>query len=608
MFRESDTIEDMKKGIVKFCTIVGAVVVALAVFGLAMAVLSRFNKPNIPDHAVLELELDGRGLPEEDPSDPLALLTGGGNVTTLKDVLDALRTAGKDDKVKGLIVRLGASPIAMANLQELRDAFARFRAQKKFIYAYSESFGGLGNYYLASAGDRVFLLPGGDAAVMGMNAQSPFIRGALDKIGVVPHFEGRYEYKNAVNMYMERKFTDAHREATTKLVGGLFDQLVRGIAASRKLTPEHVKAAIDKAPHHGKEAVEAKLVDELAYRDEVNEKAKAKAGEGAKLLYLETYLERAGRPNTSGDTVALVYGVGAINQGRSGYDPLGGEHSMGSDTVSAALRQAINDKKVKAIVFRVDSPGGSAVASDAIAREVVRARKAGKPVVISMGGVAASGGYWVSMDADRIVAQPATITGSIGVLSGKPVTAGMWEKLGITWDGVKYGQNAAMYDGGTDFSPSELERFRAGLDFIYDNFTKRVAAGRKMKQEEVHKVAKGRVWTGEDAKPLGLVDELGGLETALAAAKKLAKIPEKDDVDFRQYPRPKSPWEALQERLLGRNQGDNSERNARVGDEGSAGMSGALRELQPFFRRLRASGLLPERRGELTMLPLEIRF
>jgi len=270
MFRESATIEDMKQGFLKFCTMVGVLVVALILFAIAMSVLGRFRKPGMPERTVLELQLD-RGLPEEDPSDPLTLLTGGGNVTTVKDVLDALRKAGADEHVKGMVVRLGTAPIGLANLQELRDAFGRFRAKKKFIYAYSESFGGLGNYYLAAAADRIFLLPGGDAAVMGMNAQQPFIRGALEKIGVQPHFEGRYEYKNAVNMYMERKFTEAHREATTKLVGGMFEQIVNGIAAGRAMTAGQVKAVIDKAPLHGKETVDAKLVDELAYRDEVNE-------------------------------------------------------------------------------------------------------------------------------------------------------------------------------------------------------------------------------------------------------------------------------------------------------------------------------------------------
>jgi protease-4 len=279
---------------------------------------------------------------------------------------------------------------------------------------------------------------------------------------------------------------------------------------------------------------------------------------------------------------------------------------MGSDTVSAAFRQAINDQSVKAIVFRVDSPGGSAVGSDAIAREVVRARKAGKPVVSSMGAVAASGGYWVSMDCDRIVADPATITGSIGVLSGKFVTKGMWDKFGVTFDGLKLGQNAAMYDGGQDFSPSELARFRAGLDFIYDNFTSRVAAGRKMKKEDVHKIAKGRVWTGVDAKANGLVDELGGLNTALAAAKRLAKIGESVEVNFRQYPRPKTPFEVLRERLLGSEPGDNSESGA--GARVARRPEDALRVLRPLVRRMRDLGVLPSRRGELSMMPLELRY
>jgi len=599
----------MRRAFLKFCTVIGVLMVALVAFVIFLGLVSRFNRPKVAARTVLELSLDS-ALPEAAPEDPFALLSGGGRASTLRDHVDALQKASTDASVQGLVVRLGAAPISFAQMQELRAAFTAFRAKKKFIYAYAESFGGLGNYYLATAADRIFLLPGGDATVLGIHSDQPFIRGLLEKVGITPHFEGRYEYKNMTNFYMERKFTDAHREATGKLAGSLFDQAVRGIADGRKLAVEQVKAIIDKGPYHGQEVVDAKLADELAYRDEVNAKAKAKAGDGAQLLFLSEYLGRAGRPNSAGDTIALIYGQGAITQGTNGFDPTSGESSMGSDTISAAFRQAINDKKVKAIVFRVDSPGGSAVASDVIGREVQRARKAGKPVVASMGNVAASGGYWVSMDCDRIVASPGTITGSIGVLSGKMITKGLWDKLGVTFDGLKFGQNSTMYDGGQDFSPTELERFRAGLDFIYKNFTTRVAAGRKMKLEDVQKIAKGRVWSGEDAKGLGLVDELGGLQTALAAAKKLAKIGENVEVDFRPYPRPKTPFEALMERFRGGESGDNSETSTSVNAATTtdAQLGQALRTLQPLVRRLRETGLLPQRREELMMLPLDLRY
>lgn len=577
----------MRQAFLKFCTIIGILVVAVTLFALVMAFVGRFKKPGVASHTVLELALDR--IPEDTGEDPFALLTGRGRAATLKDHVDAIEKAGRDAHVDGILIKLGAAPVGIAQMQELRDALAAFQARKKFVYVYSESFQGIGNYYLASLADRIFLLPTGDASVIGLFADSVFFRGALDKLGVTPHIEGRYEYKNAANQYMERKFTDAHREATDKLIGGIYAQIVQGIATGRKLTPEQVKSIIDKAPYNGKETVAAKLVDELAYRDEVREKAKAKAGSGAVFLPLDDYLDRVGAPNTSGPAVALVYGLGAITQGKSSVDPLGGDSSMGSDTVSAALRQAIDDKDVKAIVFRVDSPGGSAVASDAIAREVQRARKAGKPVVVSMGSVAASGGYWVSMDADKIVAQPGTITGSIGVLSGKMVTKGLWDKLGITFDGLKYGQNSTMFDGGQDFTPTELERFRAGLDFIYDTFTSRVAAGRKMKKEDVHLIAKGRVWSGEDAKARGLVDELGGLNKALEVAKKLAKITAAE-VNFKQYPRRKTPFESLVARLADKDQDDVRE------------------QLRPLVQELRRAGLLARPAGEVLMPELRLRY
>lgn len=577
----------MRQAFMKFCTVIGVLVVVVILAGVAMALIGRVSGPKIAKNTVLELVLD-RGLPEDTGEDPFALLTGRSRAMTLKDHVDALATASADAKISGILIKLGGAPIGIAQMQELRDALVAFKAKKKFVHVYAESFGGVGNYYLASVADRIFLMPSGDANVLGIFADSPFFRGALEKLGITPHMEQRYEYKNAANQYMERKFTDAHREATDKLIGGLWDQVVKGIAEGRKMTVAEVQATVDKAPYHGAEVVTAKLADELAYRDEVLEKTKKKAGAGAVFLTLGDYLERAGAPNDSGPVVALVYGSGAIMQGKGGVDPLSGESSMGSDTVSAALRAAIDDKDVKAIVFRVDSPGGSAVASDAIGREVVRARKAGKPVVISMGSVAASGGYWVSMDADKIVAQPTTITGSIGVLSGKMVTKGMWDKVGVTFDGVKRGQNAAMYDGGTDFSPSELERFRAGLDFIYENFTSRVAAGRKMKKEDVLKIARGRVWLGTDAKALGLVDELGGLNTALAAAKKLAKI-DAAEVNFKQYPRKKTPLEAFMARF---NEEDQDVRE----------------QLRPLVMELRRAGVLAGPRGDVLMPELRLRY
>ena len=355
----------------------------------------------------------------------------------------------------------------------------------------------------------------------------------------------RYEYKNAMNTFTEKKFTAAHKEASSKIVSSIFGQMVRGIAEGRKLGEDEVRAIIDKGPYLGKEALDARLVDGLAYRDEVYEKAKAKAGKDAKLLFLGQYLERAGRPHEKGKTVAVIYGLGGVSRGKDDYDPFSGSATMGSDTVAAAFRDAVADKEVKAILFRVDSPGGSYVASDTIWRETVRAKKAGKPVIVSMGNVAGSGGYFVAMDADKIVAQPGTITGSIGVLGGKMLTTGFWDKVGLSWDEVHSGANATMWTGMKDYSPAEWARFDASLDRIYADFTTKVAEGRKLPKEKVLEIAKGRIWTGEDAKGLGLVDELGGMSTALKLAKKAAGIPDAEDVKLQVFPKAKSPLEQI---------------------------------------------------------------
>ncbi len=339
---------------------------------------------------------------------------------------------------------------------------------------------------------------------------------------------------------------------------------------------------VDRGPFLGQHALEAKLVDRLAYRDEVMDEAKKRAGEGAERLALAKYLERAGRPHDDGQTIALIYGVGGVARGKSGFDPLSGDMTMGSDSVAAAFRAAIDDEDVKAIVFRVDSPGGSYVASDTIWREVERARKAGKPVIVTMGDLAGSGGYFVAMSADKIVAQPGTITGSIGVLAGKFITPGFWEKIGISWDEVHAGANARMWTGTHNYSPAEWERFEGLLDRIYADFTTKVASGRKLPKEEVLRIAKGRIYTGEDAKAIGLVDELGGFDTALRLAKQAAKIPESEEVKLRTYPRPKRLIETLL--AIGKRGEDE------VSTE-SAATEAALRtleSLQPMVRQMQA--------------------
>jgi protease IV len=512
---------------------------------------------------------------------------------TLRDVVDAIDRGASDDRVVGMIAKIGAAPMGMAQTQEIRDAVQRFRAHKKFAVAYSETFGefgpGNGSYYLATAFDHIYLQPSGDVGLTGIIMESPFVKGTLAKLGMTFHGDHRYEYKNAFNSLTETKFTAPHKEAMTAIMASWFNQMKDGICQARQIAPDRFQAIVDAGPYLGKEAVAAKLVDAVAYRDEVYNDVKNKAGDGAELLYLDKYLSRAGRPHDHGKTVALVFGVGGVTRGKSDYDPVQGSQTMGSDTVAAAIRAAANDKDVKAILFRIDSPGGSYVASDTIWREVVRARQAGKPVIVSMGNLAGSGGYFVAMAADKIVAEPGTITASIGVLGGKMLTSGLWDKVGLSWDEVHQGENATMFTGTHDYTPAEWGRFQAWLDRVYIDFTSKVADGRKLPKEKVLEIAKGRIWSGQDAKNLGLVDELGGYDTALLLAKQAAKIPEADDVKIVVFPRAKT----LLETVLDRRVPDNSDKEA-IGQT----LARVLQVVQPVARQLDVIGIKSKKNNE----------
>ena len=492
---------------------------------------------------ILELDLS-EGIAEEPP---------GGMVATvltmrrprLADVLDGLRRAGADDKVRALVVKIGGRRIGLARVQELRSAIAGFRRSGKATVAWAETYGefGPGNaaYYLATAFGRVWVQPSGDVGLTGLSLEQWFLRGTLDKLGLEYEVGKRHEYKNAADRFTEQGFTGPAREALEQLASSLTGQITEAVAERLAIPAAKARELIDNGPYVAEEALELGLVDALGYRDEVYDDVRKTAGPDAHLLYLGRYhrsrvlAERARKlPEPAGDMVALIYAAGPIRRGRSGRGPLSGG-AMGSDTVSAALRTAAADRRVRAIVLRVNSPGGSYVASDTIWREVVRVRRAGKPIVVSMGDVAASGGYYISMAADAIVAQPGTITGSIGVLTGKPVTASLLDRVGITTDSVTEGAHADMFTTTRPFSKEEWSKINSWLDRIYADFTGKVASGRNMTPEQVHEIARGRVWTGADAAAIGLVDHLGGLDDAVALARRKAGLPA--TAPLRGYPR-----------------------------------------------------------------------
>jgi len=580
-------MKSLKKLFVWVLSIIGALTLASVFIVVISAMVIPLARKSIPDRVILEVDFE-KPLVEYVPQDPVAQALMR-KVTTVRDVVEALERASEDERVTGLVARVGAAPMGLAVIQELRDAVGKFGKSGKFTVAYAETFGevgpGNGAYYLATAFDEIYLQPSGDLGLTGLMYQSPFVRGTLDKLHINPRIDHREEFKNAKNIFTETEFTEPHRQAMQKVMDSHFSQIVQGIVEAREVSEEQLLKLIDSAPLLGTEAIEAKLVDQLLYRDEVYEKVKAKA-EDAKLLYLQKYLQRVGRPHKKGPTIALIYGVGGVHRGQSEYDALFGSPSMGSDTIAAAFRDAVADKKVKAIVFRVNSPGGSYVASDTIWREVVEARDANKPVIVSMGNVAGSGGYFVSMSANKIVAQPGTITGSIGVLGGKLLTREFWkEHIGITFDEVQTGKNANFSASTHDFSPEQWQKLQEILDRVYEDFTTKVAEGRQMEKEKVLSVAKGRIWTGENGKELGLVDELGGFDVALQLARKEAGIEPDAAITLKVFPRPKRMIEQLLQRGP-----DSSEPRAEVVIAGQL-----LKEIRPLYKMAKEIGLIEEK-------------
>jgi protease IV len=584
----------------KTFTVVGAITCLLAAIVLLTSTVRCATKDRVPDGVVLELRLE-RELPDG-PKDPLAELMGRPSTSVL-DIVEALERAASDDRVVGLVAHVGAAEHGVARVQEVREAIIAFRESGKFAIAFAETFGEMApsnqGYDLATAFDEIWLQPSGSIGLTGFVSTSTFLAGTLEKLDVQAHGDHRKEYKNAYNMFTERRFTPAHREATQAIVDDTFGQLVSHVAQRRGKSEDEVRRIVDEGPHLAKEALEHGLVDALGYRDDVMAKLEERLGRKPRLLYLERYLERAGRPYRKGRKIALVQGIGPVVRGGGGFDPFQGDSVLGSDTVAGALRAAIDDDDVEAIVFRVDSPGGSAVASDTVWREVVRAKEAGKPVVVTMGNVAGSGGYYVACAANKIVAQPGTITGSIGVLGGKPVTRALWNRLGVTFDEVSSSKNATFYSGLHRYDDAEWARLQAWLDRVYEQFKERVAQGRGMTEDEVEAVAKGRIWSGARAKELGLVDELGGYATALRLAREEAGIAPDAAIELAVFPRPKTFFEQLLD-----DKPDSSEDFTAIPP--ASRMQATLTRWQSLVRTLESVGLSLHEPDALSMPPVHL--
>jgi protease IV len=484
--------------------------------------------PGRRPQTLLELDLtEPLVAPEAD--DPIARLRARSR-RLLRPTLRALHEAADDRHVVGLIAKVGGM-WPWGTMQELRRGVQTFAASGKPTLAWVETFGELGSrgmssYVLATAFGELWLQPGGEIGLLGVGIETTFVRGTLDRLGIEPQFEQRYEYKNAADVLMRKEFTAAHREALERLAESVFGDAVETIADARGLSHDQVRELVNTGPRTASEAQAAGLVDRLGYRDQAYDAMRARTGGKSELLFADRWRPHrklAPPPHRRGH-VALVDVRGAIATGRTRRGPMG--RQAGSDTLSAQLRAARENDRARAVVMRVESPGGSAVASEVIWREVWRLREADKPVIVSMGDVAASGGYYIACPAEVIVALPATLTGSIGVLGGKLVVDSLLERLGISTGTVQQGAHALMYSARRSFSEDERARFAATVDAIYHDFVGKVADGRQRPVADIEAVARGRVWTGRDALEAGLVDELGGLRDAVRIARERASLPE----------------------------------------------------------------------------------
>jgi len=514
-----------------------AFVLVLAVLGLALlfVTIRRFGAVDLPtaQPAVLVFDVPAT-LTEGDPPASSLLFTPRRRARlTTYEVVRALRVAAADDGVTGLVLHVESLDWGWGKLDEVREAVSEFRDSGKPVYA-SLTGGGEREYMLAAAADVVAMPPTAVLQLDGLAATATFFRGSFDKIGVRPNFVQVGRFKSAAETYTRTGMSPESREALGAVLDDLYRLLLARVGEGRGLEPDSVGRLLERGPFSAVEARGLGLLDTLLYDTEVDSLALAGHGVRRRAVPFTRYLAGLGGPS-GGPRVALVAAEGAIVGGRSRAMP-GQEQELGAETLIEALRTARRRSAIKAIVLRVDSPGGSAQASDDIWREVERCR-AVKPVIVSMADAAASGGYYVAVAADSIVAMPGTLTGSIGIYGGKFNILGTFEKLGLSVETVSRGAHAEMFSPYRDFTPEEAARFQQNLEEFYRGFVARVARGRRLPEAEVDSLGAGRVWTGVAARRLGLVDRLGGIATALEMARAAAGLPADEELAVERFPR-----------------------------------------------------------------------
>lgn len=587
-----------RRGFAILFTVLG-VAFLMSVTGFALLFWLVGREPAVPADATLVLRVGG-DLNEVAPSDVVGYLRGVG-APTVRTIVDNLRKAKTDSRIRAVLLKpTGFESPFWGKVQEIRDAVIDFKKSGKPIYAYLDH-GGEREYYLATAADKVYLMPSSPLDLTGVATYALFLRGTLDQIGAYPDLRRIGKYKTAPNTFTERGYTPAHKEMDESLTRDLYAQIVRGIADGRKKTEADVRALIDEGPFLSEDALRAGLVDDVQYEDRADATLR-RDGDGENR---EIEGDQYGRVSLSslglnqGPRFAVIYAAGTISGGKSRYDPVNGS-IVGSETLIGYIRQARRDNSVRAIVLRIDSPGGSATASDAIWRElmIARSERQDRPLVASMSDLAASGGYYIAMPAHAIVAQPSTLTGSIGIFGGKIVVGGTYEKLGARVESTMVGKHADMNSPVKPYAPDDARKLDEQLQAFYDQFVEKVAESRHSTPEKIDLLAQGRVWTGQQASQNGLVDTLGGLDRAILVAKERAKIPADRDVELVVYPPRKSFYEILSDELTG------SSESVAVGRWLAANLSnGELEVLRTLRGPLAPLGMF--RRGEpLALMPL----
>lgn len=599
----------MTRGSKLALVIIGLLTALVLVVGLVVVavVMSLDDEPDVASNSVLVLNVEG-SLPDHTNADEFSSRFFGGETNSLSNLLLQLRKAKADKRVGAVLLDIGMLGGGWAKADEIREAIADFRKSGKPIYAYME-FGADKEYYIATAAERIYVPPIGDLFVNGLAAESMHFKGSFDKLGIYWDAYQIAEYKTAPESFTREDMSKGEREQLNSLLDEIFNRYVAQVAEARRKSPEDVRALIDNAPHNAPAALEAGLIDGALYREQVEAELKKRLGykDDEKLRKVSMAEYRRVTPYSlglnEGEAIAVIFASGPIEPGRSNDGAFGGDQTIGSDTVVKAVNDARDNKDVKAIVLRVDSPGGVTYPSDLIWKAVEEAKKK-KPVVVSMGDLAASGGYYISMGANRIVANPLTLTGSIGVYAYKPVVKGFYDWVGVSSEYLLRGKNSGMFRETEKFTDEERKKFEGSMqNFYWNQFLPKVAEGRKLQNvEAANEVARGRVWTGAQAKEKGLVDEFGGLDRAVEVAKELARIPADKGVRRVVYPAPRNFFQ----QLLGSG-GDEDSASIRAEQQRAAFINSMPAEMRPVLRRAAMFERFPQNTS-LAIMPFELKI